>query len=171
LQAFEERVLTERRYRLLLVLGLAFAGMSSLVELVVFVSALLSPDLIQQLVASLLLSRESVNDPTSLSWFLILIILSGITGMMNVIGGALLFIGKPRLGSEISYLGLLIALTTVNLLLFYFNQFAAVSTTIWEFGLLVALLRYRQVYLGIGSSINTISRLANKPIPLVEWVE
>ena len=162
LRAFEKRVITERRYRLLLAIGLAFAGMSSLIELVVFGSTLFAPEVLEQLVTSLLLTRESVNDPTSVSWFLILIVLSGVTGLMNVIGGALLFIGKVRLGSEISYLGLLIALTTVNLLLFYFNQFAAVSTTILEFILLVALLRYRQIYLGAGSSINTLTRLADK---------
>jgi len=162
LKVFEKRVFTERRFRLLLVVGLAFAGMSSLIELVVFGSALFAPEFLEQLVTSLLLSRNSLSGPNSISWFLILIILSGITGLMNVIGGALLFIGKTRLGSEISYLGLLIALTTVNLLLFYFNQFAAVSTTLLEFILLVALLRYRQIYLDAGSSVPALVHLADK---------
>lgn len=162
-EKFEQRFLTERRYRLILVGGLAFAGVSSLIELLLFSSALFSPQVLEELVSTLLLRSTSLNTPASVTWFLILILLSGITGLMMVVGGALLFIGKAHFGSEISFLGLLIALTTVNLLLFYFNQFAAVGTTLWEFALLVALLRYRLVYLGIGSRINTLSELANRP--------
>lgn len=164
LKAFEKRVFTERRYRLLLVIGLAFAGVSSLIELIVFSSALFAPEALEELVTLLLLSRESLNNPTSIVWFLILILLSGVTGLMKLIGGALLFIGKTRLGSEISYLGLLIALTTVNLLLFYFNQFAAVGTTLWEFTLLVGLMRYRQLYLDAGSSVPALVHLADEKL-------
>ena len=68
------------------------------------------------------------------------------------------------MGETFAGVGLLIALTTVNLLLFYFNQFAAVSTTILEFMLLIALLRYRQIYLGIGSSMDTLSQLTDKSV-------
>jgi hypothetical protein len=162
-EKFEQRFLTERRYRVLLVLGLAVAGVSSLIELVLFGSALFSPQVLEELVSRLLLSSTSLNGPASVTWFLILLLLSGITGLMMLIGGGLLFIGRTRLGSEISFLGLLFALTTVNLLLFYFNQFAAVSTTLWEFALLVAVLRYRLIYLGIGSRINAIRDIVNKP--------
>jgi hypothetical protein len=163
LQALEDRFITETRLRLALVLGLAVAGVGALIELVLYVGALISPELRQQLFASLLLSRQLITTPTSFAWFLILIVLSGLTGLMMVVGGALLFIRSRRAGSELGYLGLLVSLTTVALLLFYYNQFAAVGTTLWEFGLLFALLRYRQVYLGIGSQIDLLSRLADKP--------
>lgn len=162
LERFEDRVVTETRLRLALVLGLAVAGVSALIELIVFLGALLSPDVLQQLIASLLLSRQLITDPTSVLWFVVLIGLSGVTGLMFLGGGALIFIGRARPGSEVSYLGLLVALTTVDLLLFYFNQFAAVTTTFWEFALLFALLRYRQVYLGIGSQISLLTRLGDK---------
>ena len=164
LQAIADRFVTEMRLRLALVLGLAVAGVSSLIELVIYLSALVSPGVLQPLIASLLLNRELITDPTSILWFVILIVLSGITGLMLVVGGALLFIGQARFGSELSYLGLLVALTTVNLLLFYFNQFAAVTTTLWEFALLFTLLRYRQIYLGIGSQINMLARLGDKSV-------
>ncbi len=168
LAAVEERVLTHAYFRLLLVVGLAFAGVGSLVELVIYAAALFSPDLLHGLIAALLLNSSLISTPGSLLWFVILIVLSGITGVMMIVGGALLFLKRDRLGSEISYLGLLVSLTTVNLLLFYFNQFAAVGTTFWEFTLLILMLRYRQVYLGIGSKINVLSRLADKPEAAVE---
>ncbi len=168
LETLEARLLNERRYRILVILGFAFAGVGSLIELFVFIAALFSSQLINDLIASLLISENLVTDPNSVAWFLILIVLSSITGSMMVAGGFFMFIGRDRIGSELGYLGLLISLTMVNLLLFYFSQFAAISTTIGEFALLVIVLRYRQLYLGIGSSINVLSRLADKPEPLVE---
>lgn len=162
-EKFEQRYLTERRYRFLLVLGLSIAAIGSLVELILFAAALFSPQVLEELVSGLLLSSNSFDNPLSVTWFLILLVLNGITGVMIFLGGGLLLIGRSRLGSEISFLGLLIALTTVNLLLFYFNQFAAVGTTLWQFTLLVAVLRYRVKYLGTGARIDEISNMVNKP--------
>ena len=115
-----------------------------------------------ELIASLLLSQNLVTSPNSATWFLVLMVLSSATGFMMVAGGFFIFAGRSSFGSELGYLGLLIALTMVNLLLFYFSQFAAVSTTIGEFALLVALLRYRQLYLGFGSSIQVGQHLDDK---------
>lgn len=162
-EKFEQRHLTERRYRFLLVLGLSIAAISSLVELILFAAALFSPQVLEELVSGLLLSSHSFDNPLTVTWFLILLVLNGITGVLIFLGGGLLLIGRSRLGSEISFLGLLIALTTVNLLLFYFNQFAAVGTTLWQFTLLVAVLRYRVKYLGTGARIDEISNMVNKP--------
>jgi hypothetical protein len=78
------------------------------------------------------------------------------------VGGVLIFLRRERLGCGLGYLGLLVSLTMVNLLLFYFNQFAAVTTSIWVFALLVVLGRYRRTYLGIGSPITVLSNLARK---------
>lgn len=162
LERLEDRLLNQMRYRLLLVIGMTAAGVGSLIEFIVFASVLVSPGALERFAAALLLSRHLINSPASLAWFLVLLALSGVTGLMMIVGSALMFIQKDRLGSEISYLGLVISLTTVTPLLFYFDQFAAVSTTLWEFALLAGLLNYRRIYLGIGSSINVLSRLADK---------
>ncbi len=162
LQDLTSRLISQTRYRLLLVIGLAVAGVGSLVELIVFAAALISPDLLQQLAAGLLLSEQLINGPNSLIWFLVLIALSGVTGLLLIVGGALLFVRRDRLGSEISYLGLLVSLATATPLLFYFDQFAAVGTTLWEFALLIGLLSYRRVYLGVGSNIDVLSHLGDK---------
>ena len=168
LEALEKRLFTERRYRLLLVLGLAVAGIGALLDLVLVGSALISPDFLGELVAALLISRETVNDPDTVVWSLILIVTSGITGFMKIAGGALMFIGRARLGSEVGFLALVVSLTTVDLLLFYFSQFAAVGTAFWEFFVLVGLLRYRQIYLSNASKMDTLRELANKPTRLAD---
>jgi hypothetical protein len=164
----EQRLLTERRYRLVLVLGLAFASVGSVIALGFAAAVLIVPDSLEPFVTSLLYSTNLINSPTSVLWFLVLVALNGLTGLLMVIGGALLFIGQIRRGSEISLLGLVVSLTMVNLLLFYFNQFAALGTTLWEFTLLLALLRYRQIYLDLGTKIDMLSTLARPQETQVE---
>jgi hypothetical protein len=159
LTSVEERLLTERRFRLSLILGLAFASIGSVITLGITTLALVIPDGLQPLVASLLYSTDLISNPTSVLWFLVLVTLNGLTGLMMIVGGALMFLGQTRRGSEIGFLGLVISLTMVNLLLFYFNQFAALGTTLWEFSLLVALLRYRQIYLDLGTKLDVLSTL------------
>ncbi|MBI1258291.1 MAG: hypothetical protein GC204_12530 [Chloroflexi bacterium] len=160
LEALESRIFTEVRYRWLLILGLAVAGVGLLIEVIAYAFVLISPNSLNLLVI-ILLGDQRVTGPTSLVWFIILIVLSGLVGAMLLAGSALIFIGRRRLGSEIGYLGVIVELTTVSLLLFYFNQFAAVGTTLWEFVLLIGLTRYRLVYLGVGSQINVLSNLSN----------
>ncbi len=168
LETLEKRLLSERRHRFLLVLGLAVAGVGALIDLLLLGGALLSRDFLNELVRILLFSRESVTDPNTVLWSLVLIIVSGITGVLKIVGGFLLFIGRARLGSEIGLLALLVSLTTVDLLLFYFSQFAAVGTTFWEFVVLVALVRYRHLYLGVGANMNALTQLAEKRMAAVE---
>jgi hypothetical protein len=168
LTTVEERLLTERRLRLGLILGLAFASLGSVITLGIATIALVIPDQLEPFVASLLYDSTLINNSTSVLWFLVLLALNGLTGLMMVVGGALLFIGQTRRGSEISFLGLVVSLTMVNLLLFYFNQFAALGTTLWEFTLLVALLRYRQIYLDLGTKIDVLSTLARPQESQVE---
>ncbi len=161
LEAFEQTVLTEQRYHLLLILGLTIAGVGLLIEVVIFLSAIFPMEALHPLVTTMLGSQH-VSSPTVFTSFIILIIMTGLVGIIFLAGDVLLLVNRNKFGSEIGYLGVLIALTTVNLLLYYFNQIAAVVTTIWELALLIGLLRYRQIYLGIGADLSKLSALANR---------
>ena len=121
LRDLQARWLTQRRLELVVIAGLLLAGAGSLLELLIAGAALIIPDLLTELIASTLLSEKLVTNPLSFSWFLILLILSGITGGMMMIGGALIFLKRAQLGSEFGYLGLIVALTMVNLLLVLFQ--------------------------------------------------
>ncbi len=61
--------------------------------------------------------------------------------------GAVLLIRREAWGTTLAYFGLLLALTVLDLLVFYFDQFSAILTAIVQFGLLMALLLYRSRYL------------------------
>lgn len=167
----QARLLKQARYRLLLIAGLAFAGAGALVEFVVFAGVLISPDWLEFVAAALLLDEQFVNSPTSITWFLVLLALGSITGLMMFVGSMLMLFKREWLGSQIGYLGLLVSLTTVTLLLFYFDQFAAISTTILQFILLIGLLRYRRLYLGGDSGIDQIAREVNQAGETAERAE
>lgn len=65
--------------------------------------------------------------------------------MLLVAGGRLIF-GRQRSGIALGYLGLLLAITAVDPLLFYFEQFSTINLTIVQFVILLLLLYYRSRY-------------------------
>jgi len=56
----------------------------------------------------------------------------------------LLVTGRERQGIRASYFALLVYLTMVNLLMFYYYQFSTIISAIIQFVLLLAVLYYRQ---------------------------
>jgi hypothetical protein len=51
------------------------------------------------------------------------------------------------LAVSFAYWSLLLSLTVVNLLVFYFDQFSAIITAVVQFSLLLAVVYYRKKYL------------------------
>ncbi len=56
-------------------------------------------------------------------------------------------IGLERRGFVLAYLGLLVSLTTIDLLDFYLDQFSATVGAAVDFALLMGLILYRRRYL------------------------
>jgi uncharacterized protein YybS (DUF2232 family) len=81
------------------------------------------------------------------AWFLVRVTLQGLVGMLLLSAVMLLIVGRERLGSAIGYFGLLLSLTGVNLLVFYFDQFGAVVSATMQFVLLMGVILYRRRYL------------------------
>jgi len=71
---------------------------------------------------------------------------TGVAALL-VLGAALLVLRRDRLAVSTAYAGLLLSLTVVNLLVFYFEQFSAIVTAMVQFILLVGVLRYRSRFL------------------------
>lgn len=139
----ESRWLTRRTMRLLLVIAFSIVGGIALIDLIVTAFAIFSPDSLEELALRLLASQPQVRGATSLTWALVRLVLEGAIGFFLLLGGVLLAIGREELGTRMAYFGLLIALTMVNVLVFYFDQFSAVVSTTFQFMLLLGVLRYR----------------------------
>lgn len=143
LEAFEQRWLGRTTVRLALAVGLILLSLAALGGVIVPLLAITNPQNLEAWIAQLI-AAEEVRSPTGLIWFTAWVLLDGAIGAMLLVAAVLLLIRQDRLGVRLGILVLLAALTVVNLLAFYFNQFATVVWALTQFTALLALLRYRQ---------------------------
>ena len=155
------RRITARRLKLTIVGGLSFLGLVGLLFSLAFIVALiivlaLAPSgdlyLAFDLPSS---SSEAVSDPVPITYLdfghligiLAMLGLGGVVGILLMVAAILLAIGRERRGSLLGYFGLLLSLTAVAPINFYFSQFGAVSIALAQFTLLMAVILYRRLYL------------------------
>ncbi len=137
LSEWETRHLTEVRTRAILIGVLLAVGGWALHSVYQSLSPLAATARIENLFLGGLLTSEA-----QLAWFSARIALEVVVGAMLVGGGILLAAGKRDQGQGFASLGVLLSLTTVNLLAFYFDQFSTIVKAVIEFNLLLGLLRY-----------------------------
>jgi hypothetical protein len=150
LRLLEDRVrhswLTERRFRLLLAsllavsAGVALAGLGQLI-----VALFLHGSLVAYLIEIML--NSDVQGFNALRFIVVRVILEG--GLSLLLLGAvyLMLRGRQALGVRLATLSLVMSLTTVDLFIFYLDQFSATLTVLAQFGLLLLVLLYRKLYL------------------------
>lgn len=146
LRTFEERWLSRPRLRVVLAVGLALSGLPAVGILTTLALALLSAAPGEGL-AALLAATGPVKSANPL-WPVARLVLTILAGVPLLLAAALLLAGRERRGIAAGSVGLLFSLTVVNLLLFYVEQFAAVTGALVQFCLLLGAIRYRQRYVG-----------------------
>jgi hypothetical protein len=139
------RYIDRARLRIALVLGLALTGILALVKWIVFLSQSLGPDSSRQVLAEMA-TGNSVATPAGWFWFVTRLILEGVVGISLLAGGILITIKQVRRGMNLGYYSLLLSLTTVNLLLFYFDQFSTIIIALLQFTVLMGMIYYRKGY-------------------------
>jgi hypothetical protein len=146
LESFQARWITRRRLKAILVVGLAALSAQALFDPVVVGLTLLSPaDQSHWLPSLVELGR--VRGATSLMGFRIQLALEGAIGILLLAACILLLIGRERRAMMFSYFALLMSLTTVNLLVFFYEQFSTIALAMLQLGLLVAASYYRRRHL------------------------
>jgi hypothetical protein len=148
LWALETRWVKQRRLKAILVGGLLSLGALALADLAQLLWAVRSPELLQRVLANLI-AESRIAAASGLGWFLALVALQGAVGLLLLIAAGLLAAGQERQGIRLGYLGLLLSLTAVDLLVFYFDQFSAILPALIQFGLLLGMLFYRRRYLTV----------------------
>jgi len=127
----------------LALLGMSFLAMANMLQALPygpFAGSL--PHLIEELYL-----QGLVQSTFGLNWFLARIALETSVGLILLAASILLIAGKDRLGCGLSYIGLLLSLTTVNLLVFYFDQFSTILIASVQFVFFLATAYYRQTFL------------------------
>jgi hypothetical protein len=68
-------------------------------------------------------------------------------GLLLLVSTVLLAGGKRRLAFDVAYLSLLVSLTVLDMLLFYFEQFSTIFIVLIQFVVLFGLIYYRGRFL------------------------
>ena len=162
----ERRRLTRRRYQAVLAVGLMVLGLLTLVKstLALGLLAIPSPPVASASVfahdIAVMASAWGVTAPRD-AFRMTDLGLETIIGLLLVCAAVLLVTRREQIGTALGSLGLLLSLTGVNLLTFYYDQFSGIATALFQLVLLIGLAYYRQRYV----TPELAARHAN-PIPL-----
>jgi hypothetical protein len=139
LLAFEARRFSRRVTKSIIVAGLVLVGGLALFRIWPLFHPQLAANNIQGLVE---LGR--IGSTRGLAWYTAQVALEACTGLVLLVSAGLFVAGRDEQAAGLSYLGLLLALTTVDLVVFYFQQFGTILKAIGQFALLLVVIRYRQ---------------------------
>ena len=125
--------------------SLGALGIVALIELSRLVMAALDPARLEALAAEMV-AIGRVASASGLAWFSARLALEGAVGVILFVAALLLLRNSDRLGTNLGILGLVLSLTTVNLLVFFYDQFATIITAGVQFLNLVILLYFRNKF-------------------------
>lgn len=144
---WESRWVNQRLYRFILVVGLFIVSVPALLESISTLVLIFSSGFVQEEYIGMLISEELTKTPNELTWLVILVVLEGIVAIPSLIGALLLIVKQDQRGIAAAAIGLIISLTTVNLLVFYFDQFLSLASTLTQFVVLMLVLHYRHRFM------------------------
>lgn len=142
IKRWESRWITPGRLKAILIGGLLALGIATILNF----ARLLSGINDQALFSSwrdgwVYLGLETSK--SELIWFTTLTFLEGLVGLLLIIAVILLLVGQEGVGLTLAASALLLSLLGVDLLVFYFGQFATIITASIQFVLLLLVYRYR----------------------------
>jgi len=146
MRAWIRRTFTRPRLRRALAGGLALAALLPLVEFIQLLQALADPGRMERLLRTLL-DLSPVSSIGGFRWFVVSSILEGTVGALLILSSILLLLGLDRAGTAIAYYGLLLALTVVDFLVFYFDQFSTILLAVMQLLLFLGVQSYRRRFI------------------------
>lgn len=143
----EQKIFPRKRFRAILVGVLLGYGIWSIFLTLGAFLDINNPDELQLFLDDLMANRL-VRSLTSLTWFEARMALEGALGLAIILAAVFWIFRAEKRASALAYAALLLSITVVNLLVFYFDQFSTIGLAAVQFLLLVTVLRYRQRFLG-----------------------
>jgi hypothetical protein len=156
-QAFEAKWVTRRRSKVVLAGGLLGLAVAQLIKtgtalLLLAVLAALVKTAASAGAANALLAQRiqemQATVPRGLFHYANLALGLSV-GLVLLFSAALLLFGRDQLATAFASVGLLLALSAVNLLVFYYDQFSSILTALVQLALLSGIIYYRQKYLTV----------------------
>jgi hypothetical protein len=143
LTRFERRWLGRRRLKMLLMVGLATLGALAMLRLAQLLVAAFTLGGLEKMIAELL-AVGRVSSAAGLAWFSARAAFEGVVGILTLAAALLLLLGREKLGVGLGILSLLLSLTAVNLLVFYFDQFSTIALAAAQLVVLLGLYHFRR---------------------------
>jgi hypothetical protein len=140
LEKFRDQTIKPHRLRAVLtggLLGLSIVSFYRIILLLAWMSQLRQGEITAATLATAL-------PPSTPFWFSARLILEGAIAILYMISVILLVSRKISQALTLSYYSLLISLVSINLLIFYFDQFSTILPATIQFGLLVGTIFYRK---------------------------
>ncbi len=146
IKKFEINFLHHKRLRRVIVVGLIAWAIWALVSPIGFL--LISRDAAQlQVFLDQLISNRLVRNASGLNWFEARVLLEGGVGIFALVAAGLITTKAEIQGVWVGIADLLVMLTIVNPLIFYFDQFSTMIAAFFHFVLFILLIRYKQRFL------------------------
>ncbi|HEY4720212.1 MAG TPA: hypothetical protein VII92_00080, partial [Anaerolineae bacterium] len=146
-KAIEDRLSTRPLHKTIIVSGLGIFGVLALTNLLPILSALASTSSLEQMTAQLVRAGV-INSANELLWYLARLTMEGAVGALLILADGLMLVRREERGTTLGAFGLLLYLLSVNLLILYFDQYTIFVVTVLQFGLFLAVIRYRRRFLG-----------------------
>jgi len=143
---WEARWLTRRRARAVLAGGVAALGAMGVARSLPMWTAASHPERIAALLSPLVAAGR-IGGGRALAWFEAWLVLEGVVGLILIVAAVALFARKEQAAIAAGRLGLMLALTVVDLMVFYFDQFSAIVLAAVQFMVLIGLHAFRRRYL------------------------
>jgi hypothetical protein len=144
--AWTDRWLTVWRLRAGLVGALAAVGTWSLFFPISIILQSTKPGQLSSTLEALV-TKGLIRGNLAITWFEIRLGLEIAIGITLLAAAFYMVTSQQRRGVALGYIGLLLLLTTVDLLVFYFDQFSTIINAILQLCVLLSLMYYRQKYL------------------------
>lgn len=143
---FESKFFTQKRTRAILIGGLLGMAAWMMYMPIDFLLSSQNPQKISSLLNSLI-NQQLLQSTSGIYWFESRLSLQGAMGLILVVAAFLLLIKKDKRGIGLAYIALLVTITVVNILVFYYDQFSTIFSAVVQFLLILGILRYRKRFL------------------------
>lgn len=131
----------------MILVGLLIIALSALVTFFGLIWVAVSPTATTQALIADLAAATHMTDVASVTGNYLRIILQVVVGAVALVAIYFFLRGKDQKGVVFALIAIVLALTAVQLITFYLDQFTAILPTLFQFGLLLIILAYQRWYL------------------------
>jgi hypothetical protein len=144
IDAFISKYCTRRILRYFTGISVLLLGIFNMIYPTRFFFALPHAERLPSLVSSYL-QMNLITSHSSLDWLTARMALQIMVGLILSGSAILILLNRPRQGLPFAFLGMLLMLTTLDLLIFYYDQFSTIAYVAIQVVIFLAIQQYRQL--------------------------